>query len=135
MTATHTLPVSLTSTWFIAPGREGEVIPALLRLAAAVHEGEPGTLAYLVHTPRHDEPNLTSLPPADPREVLFVEVYADAGAFLAHVNGPLFTTFVKDYGACFVQANGKPFTFVQFLDRRVGFIRPAAIPTPPHAGG
>ena len=132
MTATHTILVSLTSKWFIRPGKEGEVIPALERLAVAVHDGEPGTLAYLVHTPLHD-PKLTTLPPCDPREVLFVEMYASADAFLAHVNGPHFKTFVADYGACFVQANGFPFTFVEFLQRRAGFIRPAAVPALPHS--
>lgn len=133
MIAAQPTLVSLTSKWFIRPGREREVIPALEQLATAVYDGEPETLAYLVHTPL-DVPELPpTLPPCNPLEVLFVEVYASPDAFLRHVNGPIFKTFVAEHGACFVQANGSPFTFVQFLERRAGFIRPSAVPAPSHA--
>jgi predicted enzyme related to lactoylglutathione lyase/quinol monooxygenase YgiN len=127
MTATSTKLVSLTSKWFIRPGREAAVIPALERLADAVREGEPDTLAYLVHTPL-GVAALQSRPPSEPGTVLFVEVYASPEAFDRHVKGPIFTDFVREHGSCFVAANGSPFTFVEFLERRAGFIRTAAIP-------
>jgi hypothetical protein len=44
-------PLSLTSGWFIAPGREAETIAALRRLAWEVQANEPDTLMYLVHVP------------------------------------------------------------------------------------
>ena len=60
---------------------------------------------------------------ADPHSLLFFEEYRDPAAFHAHVTGPLFTAFVHDHGHLFVAANGKPFTFVEFLTRRAGFTR------------
>jgi predicted enzyme related to lactoylglutathione lyase/quinol monooxygenase YgiN len=120
------VPVSLTSHWFIAPGREIEARQALMALPAAVQANEPGTLTYLVHTPYGADARLQSLPPPEPLRVLFFETYADPDAFLAHVNGPTFTHFVATYGHCFVGTNGKPYTTVQFLDLLAGFVRPNA---------
>jgi predicted enzyme related to lactoylglutathione lyase/quinol monooxygenase YgiN len=113
--------VSLTSRWFIQPGLEGVVLPALIQLAAQVQADEPDTLTYLVHFPFVADIRLQSLPPPDPLMVLFFETYASPDAFLAHVDGPTFTSFVAEYGQCFVQAGGKPYTTVQFLDFLAGF--------------
>jgi uncharacterized protein len=115
--------VSLTSQWFIRKGFEAAAFAALDELAAAVFAGEPDTLSYLVHAPYTGDADLPSLPPTDPSSVLFFEVYRDAEAFEKHVNGFTFTGFVARYGHLFVSANGKPFTFVNFLTRRAGFIR------------
>ncbi len=117
------MPVSLTSHWFIAPGHEVEARQALVALAADVQANEPGTLTYLVHTPFGADARLQSLPPAEPLLVLFFETYAGPDAFLAHLNGRIFTEFVATYGHCFVGTNGKPYTTVQFLDLLAGFIR------------
>ncbi|WP_454738480.1 antibiotic biosynthesis monooxygenase [Cupriavidus necator] len=117
--------VSLTSRWFIRPGCEQAADAALRQLADDVLQHEPDTLAYLVHTPYGSDPRLQSLPPADPLSVLFFETYRDADAFLRHVNGPVFTGFVRQNGELFVAANGAPFTFVEFLETRAGFVRTA----------
>jgi predicted enzyme related to lactoylglutathione lyase/quinol monooxygenase YgiN len=115
--------LSLTSTWFVRPGREAAARRALERLAEQVQAGEPDTLAYLVHTPAPNEPPLQSLPPADSASIVFFETYRDLPAFLRHLNGPIFTGFVSEHGELFIPANGKPFVFVQFLRRLAGFVR------------
>jgi uncharacterized protein len=126
--------VSLISQWFIRPGCETEVIGAVTRLAADVKAQQPGTLTYLVHTHWMGDGDLQSLPPFNPLSLLFFEVYRDAQAFKDHVNGPLFTQFVKQYGDFFITAEGKsiaegdrPYTTVQFLSQQAGFVRS---PTP-----
>jgi hypothetical protein len=124
--------VSLTSQWFIKPGCEAEAFAVLEQVARDVHDLEPDTLVYLVHAP-HTPRGLQSLPPSDPSSVLFFEVYRSAQAFHDHVNGPTFTAFVEKHGGLFVAANGKPFTFVEFLQRRAGFIRATEIEGPPGA--
>lgn len=115
--------VSLTSRWFIRPGFEEAVDAALRQLANDVQQHEPDTLTYLVHAPYRGDPRLQSLPPADPLSVLFFETYRNADAFLHHVSGPVFTAFVRQHGELFVASNGKPFTFVEFLETRAGFVR------------
>lgn len=122
MDVQNTRAISLISRWFIKPGGQDAATVALETLADAVQRSEPDTLTYLVHTPYHRD-GLQSLPPADPLSVLFFEVYRNAEAFLHHVNGPLFTDFVTQHGGLFVAANGKPFTFVEFLTLRAGFNR------------
>jgi hypothetical protein len=121
---TYTQSVSLISEWFIKPGCEEAALTALKQLAEEVRLNEPETLTYLVHTPFDSDPQLESLPPATPQSVLFFEVYRDANAFLHHVNGPVFTGFVKQYGALFRAAHGNPFTTVEFLATQAGFVRP-----------
>jgi predicted enzyme related to lactoylglutathione lyase/quinol monooxygenase YgiN len=123
MNETLSITVSLTSEWFILPGREQEVLSAVAQLALKVEQQEPSTLVYLVHHPRIDTKDLQSLPPQVPQKLLFFEVYRDANAFLRHLNGPLFTQFVADYGNCFISAHGSPYTTVQFLTRHAGFMR------------
>ena len=121
MSATE--PVSLTSEWFLKAGSEEAAIAALKQVALDVQLREPDTLAYLVHTPYQSGGELQSLPPSDPQSVLFFEIYKDAAAFHAHVNGPIFTVFVQDFGDLFHCVNGKPYTTVNFLSRRAGFVR------------
>ncbi len=126
MTSNRSGAVSLTSQWFIKPGCETEVLAAVTQLAADVQSQEPGTLTYLVHTPWTGEGGLQSLPPSDPRSLLFFEVYQNPQAFKQHVSGPLFTQFVQKYGDLFVPAaNGGPYTTVQFLSQQAGFVRGA----------
>ncbi|MBP0631191.1 MULTISPECIES: VOC family protein [unclassified Cupriavidus] len=117
--------ISLTSRWFIRPGCEPAAETALRQLAEDVLQREPDTLAYLIHTPYGGDARLQSLPPANPFSVVFFETYRDADAFLRHVNGPVFTGFVRQHGELFVASNGSPFTFVEFLQMRAGFVRTA----------
>lgn len=130
--APHT--VSLTSTWFIRPGQEPAVIAAIEDLAPMVRDSEPGTLAYLVHTPFLRDSRLQALPPVAPNHLVFFEVYRDADAFLRHLRGPVFTRFVERHAGLFVAANGKPFTFVEFLECRAGFVRPGTFAPAEPAG-
>ena len=129
--------VSLTSTWFMKPGAEDELLPALQTLARVVETEEPGTLTYLVHLPS-GEGSLQSLPPPNATSVTFFETYRDADAFRDHVNGPRFTRFVADYGALFVAGpGGQPYTTVDFLSPLAGFARAPEPSAPPsdHLGG
>jgi len=127
MQTTAAATVGLTSTWFIRPGCEDAALAALARLAAQVEAEEPDTLAYQIHTPLTGQ-GLQARPPADPLSVVFIEEYRDAGAFLAHLDGPLFTGFVREHGALFAGTGGQPFTLVSFLARRAGFVRGTPAP-------
>jgi len=124
----HPGAVSLTSTWYIKPGAEQAASAALRQLAAAVHENEPGTLAYRVHFPFAGDPGMPSLPPLAPRTVVFFEEYESTDAFNAHLNGPVFTGFVQAHGDLFEADNGHPFTTVAFLSQVAGFQRPGVSP-------
>ncbi|HEX8847564.1 MAG TPA: antibiotic biosynthesis monooxygenase [Pyrinomonadaceae bacterium] len=125
---------SLTSTWTIQRGKEKSAIAALRRLAQQVEQNEAGTLIYLVHVPDMTQP---SLPTPSNLEVVFFEVYRDEQAFHEHVNGSIFQSFVAEYGSLFLSmapidcGDGKtvikPFTTVEFLERKAGFIRPEVI--------
>lgn len=114
----------LISQWFIKPGRRDDVLAAVQTLAQDVLAHEPGTLAYLVHTPADGPAAPQSLPPADSNSLLFFERYRDTAAFDAHVNGEIFTSFVKTYGALFIaNSQGQPYTTVMFLWQQAGFSR------------
>ncbi|MGG1948745.1 antibiotic biosynthesis monooxygenase [Trinickia sp. NRRL B-1857] len=128
MTSLSTQPVSLTSRWFVRPGCEQAAEEALRQLASDVERNEPDTLTYLVHQPYRGDGRLQSLPPSEPRTVLFFETYRSADAFVRHVNGPVFGAFVERYGELFVASNGKPFTFVEFVQTLAGFVRAAGSP-------
>lgn len=112
----------LISKWYILPGKEAQVIPALKQLALNVKKNEPGTLAYLVHTPDFTQSNL---PTAAVGEVVFFEIYKDKGAFQDHLNGSDFKDFVSQYGSLFVSAHEAPYTTLEVLHYQAGFIRSA----------
>lgn len=124
---------TLTSTWTIKQGKERPAIAALKRLAQQVQQGEEDTLIYLVHVP---DMRLESLPTPSNLEVVFFEVYRDKAAFCVHVNGPLFKGFVAKHGNLFLSTKGvcgggasvaRPFSTVEFLERKGGFIRPEMV--------
>lgn len=126
---------SLTSTWTIKQGKDKAATTALRRLAQKVHKHEADTLIYLVHVPDMRE---KSLPTPSNLEVVFFEVYRNKAAFTAHVNGPVFTGFVEKHGHLFLSTTvdcgdggklNKPFTTVEFLQRKAGFIRREALGT------
>ena len=55
-----------------------------------------------------------------------MEVYDDWDAFCAHVNGPNFQNFIRDFGDLFVQGDeGFPKVESTFLDRIGGFASPS----------
>lgn len=119
--------VSLTSGWYLRPGCEDKVIKAIRsELVPRIMAEEEGTLTYFVHRTQTTDAALQPLPPTDAQLLLFYEEYASPAAFLAHVSGEIFADFVANYGDCFVQSGGKPFTTVTFLSRKAGFARSGA---------
>jgi predicted enzyme related to lactoylglutathione lyase/quinol monooxygenase YgiN len=122
--------VSLISRWFVTLDTFGEAMSALKQLAEDVWAQEPDTLTYFVHTHFGDDPRLQALPPADDLSILFFESYRNPDAFLAHVNGPVFTNFVAKHGALFVAKDGSPYTTVEFLELHAGFARNGAPAAP-----
>jgi quinol monooxygenase YgiN len=122
---------TIIARWTIALGHETAARAALTRLAQQVRAREPGTLLYLVFVPDMKE---LSLPTASPLEVVFVEGYENKAAFLAHINGPVFTRFKAKHQALFLGTtvtgqDGKPvqspFVLFQNLRRVGGFVRQA----------
>ncbi len=120
---------SLVAKWTIKQGKEKAAIRALTRLARQVQQREEGTLIYLIHLPDMTQ---DSLPTPSNLEVLFFEVYANKAAFLAHLNGPVFTRFVNLHIDLFLSTSSNsskgrkaanPFVIVEFLKRKAGFIR------------
>ena len=123
---------TIIARWTIAHGREAAARTALTRLAKQVRTREADTLLYLVFLPDMNE---LSLPTASPLEVVFVEGYKNKTAFLAHLNGPVFTQFKAKHQGLFLSTtvtgeDGKPvqspFVLVQNLRRLGGFVRSAA---------
>jgi quinol monooxygenase YgiN len=130
--------ITLISKWKLRNGMPPELAEALRDVATIVQAQEPGTLVYSVHlsaasplcadrNPLHPPP--TGVPPELQTEVIFFEVYADADAFAAHVNGPIFTSFRTANIQYFYEdpANpGWPNTDTPFLERLAAFFRPEA---------
>ena len=124
---------SLTTTWTLKPGKEKLAIAAIRRLAQQVKQHEAGTLIYLAHVPDMSQ---ASMPTPSNLEVVFYEVYRNKAAFCAHVTGPYFQAFVAKYGDLFLSTKGecadpksvgKPFSTIEFLELKAGFIRPNAM--------
>jgi quinol monooxygenase YgiN len=123
--------ITIIARWTIAHGHEAAARTALARLVKQVRAKEPGTLLYLVFVP---DLNAYSLPTPSPLEVVFVEGYKNQAAFLAHINGPVFTQFKAKHQALFLSStvtgqDGKPvqspFVLFQNLQRIGGFVRQA----------
>ena len=116
---------SVLARWYVLPGQIDPARQALEALVADVKALEPDTLIYQVR-----EAVAGSLPPAAEGEIVFFECYRDKAAFQAHITGPVFTKFLKDYGALFVQnfPPGKgPFMLVTTLAGDDGFCREDAV--------
>lgn len=113
-------------TWYLKPDCRAEGIAALKQLALAVEKDEPDTWGYLVHSGADG-----SYPPSSDDTIVFLEIYKDKTAFLNHVNGPIFTGFVKDHSDLFLTGpvGTSPFFQVQNVDRIEGFVRPEAAST------
>lgn len=123
--------ISLYSTWWVKPGEESALAPALKNLAKAVLENEAGTLMYLVHAPLFNFPSvapdakpIVSEPMIRPGTLIFFEKYDSWDAFKAHLYGTYFTDFVKEHKQKFVLGNdGNPFVEVVFMEEQTGFIK------------
>jgi quinol monooxygenase YgiN len=124
---------SLTTTWTLKPGKEKPAVAAIKRLAEQVKQHEAGTLIYLAHVPDMTQ---ASMPTPSNLEVVFFEVYRNKAAFCTHVTGPYFQGFVAKHGDLFLSTKGecadpksagKPFSTIEFLQRKAGFIRRNAI--------
>lgn len=114
---------STIATWYLKPDLVSEGVAALKQLALDVQEHEPDTWGYLIHSGAAG-----SAPPFSEGTIVFVEMYKDKEAFLYHLNGPVFSNFVKNCGHLFqpVPGSDKPFVLVQNVDRIQGFLRPEA---------
>ena len=134
--------ISLISRWKLRDGCAPELLDGIREAVADIEKGEPGTLLYSVHLPAlnplaaFDRPisSKRTIPLAEQAEVVYFEIYEDADAFSAHVNGPAFRSFLDHYLHCFYTdpANPKmPLTETLFLDRQASFTRPAADPRQP----
>lgn len=108
--------------WYCKEGCVDEAKAALEALAARVHDEEESTLGYLVHTA-----GAGALPPTNPNEIVFVEIYANQQAFLDHVNGVAFQSFLKASGSLFVAMappnSDQAFFLASPIDRFAGFLR------------
>lgn len=108
--------------WYVKDGKLPEAAAALTALVQRVRKEEAGTLGYLVHS---GAPG--SFPPLSENVIVFVEIYEDDKAFLAHLNGPAFTEFVAEHGDLFVAIPGRQqYMTVETVDRIAGFLRPGA---------
>lgn len=114
----------LIARWTILQGKKDEAIDALKNLAAEVKAKEPDTWVYIPQTTDFTE---TNLPTPYDGEIVFFECYKNKDAFLAHLNGEVFTGFVKQYGNLFLSSGGSSFVIVQTFTSLNGFIREDAV--------
>jgi predicted enzyme related to lactoylglutathione lyase/quinol monooxygenase YgiN len=121
-------PLSLTSTWYIATGSEAQAMSALNALVKDVQAGEPDTLIYLMHTPYNGDTRISSLAAPYTGTVVFFEMYRTVEAYERHINGPIFTNFLANFGNLFAAQNNSPFSVNLFLARKAGFVRPETAP-------
>ncbi|WP_296703454.1 antibiotic biosynthesis monooxygenase [Algoriphagus sp.] len=113
---------SLTGKWTMLSGKEKKATAELKKLAMAVNKKEPGTLLYMIFTPDYQEKNLPNPPPG---EVVFFEIYKDKDAFEKHINGPIFTNFIKKNSSLFLTdfSNINMYITVKTLSKLEGFVR------------
>lgn len=78
---------------------------------------------YLIHTSIEEG----SRPQPPPNEVVFVSGWPDRAAFQKHLDGPVFKDWIAKHVDLFLtDDSGGLFVTAEFIDRRAGFIRPAA---------
>jgi hypothetical protein len=88
-----------------------------------VQRKEPFTTMYLIHTSVAQG----SRPTPAPNEVVFVSGWPDRAAFQQHLHGPVFQRWKdKHLGLFLTDDSGELFVTSGFMDRRAGFVRPAA---------
>lgn len=127
--------ITLISRWKLRNGCAAELLAGIRAAVAAVYDNEPGTLAYTVHLSRPDPLDGAGNPihpvpetaHGDQSELIFVECYADAEAFAAHLAGPSFQTFKDAYLQYFYTDPlnpDMPLADTTFLTNGASFIRP-----------
>jgi len=128
--------IRLTSKWKLKNGLTPEVLHNLATAAEQIQDRELGTLIYLIHLeapfPLDDsgkviEPRPSSIPNDQQTDITFIEVYQDADAFSAHINGSIFKDFLQQnlkYFAEDPKKQGWPITDTHVLELDAGFIRP-----------
>ena len=79
----------------VAPGRRDQVVTLLLSHKARLKD-EPGTVQFEVLLPRDD----------DDTKIRVYEMYRDAAAFEAHLNGPSLAQWKEETAGMVVQLHG-----------------------------
>ena len=78
----------------VVPGRRDQVVTSLLAHKARLKD-EPGTLQFEVLLPKDDD-----------TKVLSFEMYRDAAAFEAHLNGPSLAQFREEIAGMVMKLHG-----------------------------
>ena len=78
----------------VAPGRRDQVVTLLLAHKARLRD-EPGTLQFDVLLPKDDDTKVFSF-----------EMYRDAAAFEAHLNGPSLEQLRQEIGGMVIKLHG-----------------------------
>ncbi|WP_437321786.1 putative quinol monooxygenase [Sorangium sp. So ce385] len=132
--------IALVAHWKLRDGCPDELDRALKGLCKEVEQNEPGTLLFSVGTPGAWPPigpppdyEVVDLAP-QPRlanELVFIEVYADAEAFAAHLRGS-FRVFLDRHRHRFETPwQGQPRPTVTWIDPRWVMSRqPSALSVP-----
>jgi len=127
--------ITLSSCWTLLDGCPPALKCELDDLADRVKQAEPETLAYLVYlnapAPFDAAGKLIETPQApiplpEQPSVTFVECYASTCALKRHIEGPIFQTFLRDFGKYFKQDPqhpGWPITQNGSYLKASGFIR------------
>lgn len=79
--------LAVVGTIVVQPGTRSEVLNAALAHRERCIKNEPGTLAFEVLIPVDDE-----------TKILFYELYTDAAAFAAHMNGESMAQLQSEVG-------------------------------------
>ncbi|MFT6100924.1 MAG: quinol monooxygenase YgiN [Arenicella sp.] len=128
--------VRLTSKWKLKNGLTPEVLHNLAAAAELIQSKELGTLMYLIHleapfpldsSGRVIMPPPSLIPNDQQTDITFIEVYKDADAFSAHINGSIFLDFLYENLKYFEEdpeKPGWPVTETHVLELDAGFIRP-----------
>lgn len=121
--------IALIARWKLRDGCPDELSRALESLRENVEKNEPGTLVFSVGSPSDCPPigpppdyGVVELgeqsPPAKEEELIFIEVYADAEAFAAHLRGD-FSTFLDRHRHHFATPwQGHPRPTTTWIDPR-----------------
>ena len=128
--------IALFSRWTLRNGCPPEFKAALDELTEAVERQEPGTLIFSVNVPAPHPPigpppeyavagDITSIPLSEQKEIVFFEVYRDAEAFSAHLNGPFSEFLTHNRHFFHTPWQGHPVPVTIYLEPQSWFVRSA----------